>query len=804
MGSVKAIQQVVSIIKKSSRDTRIAAVVVSAMSGVTDQLIEIGMLAASKDPSYKKLLKELQVRHITTLTRLVSPRGRKATLFSLRALFEDLEGVAEGVFLVRELSPGALDYIMSFGERLSAYLLCGALQDRGTAGEYADARAFIRTDNNFSSASVDFETTNKAIRNYFRKHTRLQVVTGFIASSSAGKTTTLGRGGSDYTASILGAALNAKAIEIWTDVSGVMTADPRKVKDSLPIPTMSYEEAAEMSYFGAKVIHPPTMVPAREKNIPILIKNTFEPGAPGTVIGKNTKEGSGLAKGISSIDNVTMLRIEGSGMVGTRGVAGRIFGSLARESVNVILITQASSEHSISIAVRPSEADRARHAIEEEFTLERHAKLIDPLKIERDLSIIALTGEGIKHKHGVAARLFQTLGKNGISAIAIAQGSSELNISTVIPRKDEVKALNAVHRTFFFPDMKTVNIFLVGAGLIGGTLLRQIAIHEKSLRARGFAIRLIGIADAKRMHIDENGIPAGTALKTLGRSRRSMRLGKFLAEVKDSNEPDKVFVDCTASGEVADCYAQLLTAGISVVTPNKKANSGTLQSWRELQRLAHSNGASFLYETNVGAALPVISTLHDLVANGDRIEKIEAVLSGTLSYIFNTFTGDKPFSEIVRTVRELGYSEPDPRMDLNGLDAARKLLILARETGIELELSDVRVESLISKKAARAKTVEKFFEQLKKEDTLYEKKRKIAEKAGRRLRYIATLEKGRAQISLQAVHQSHPFYNLSGSDNIFSFTTKRYSKNPLVIRGPGAGAEVTAGGVFADILRTAR
>ena len=804
MGSPEAIKQVISIIRQPQKDARIAAVVVSAMSGVTDQLIEISARAAIRDATYKGLLKELKSRHAAALSKLTGRRAHKAARSELEALFADLEGVAEGVFLLRELSAGALDYIMSYGERLAAHLLCAALRERAAACEYADARALITTDDSFGGALVDFKTTNKAVKAHFRKHPRLQVVTGFIAATRDRKTTTLGRGGSDYTAAIVGAALSAKAIEIWTDVSGVMTADPRKVKDAFPVPFMSYEEAAEMSYFGAKVIHPPTMVPAREKNIPILIKNTFAPEASGTAITRTVPRHGGFAKGISSVSDIAILQIEGSGMVGTRGIAGRLFGALSRARVNVILITQASSEHSISIGVKPSDAESARHAIEEEFDLERRAKLIDPVKVEHELSIIAVVGEGMKHQHGIAARLFQSLGKNGISVVAIAQGSSEFNISAVIGKKDETKALNAVHRSFFFPELKVVNVFLVGTGLIGGTLLKQIASHEKTLRTRGFVVRLIGVADGKKMHVDEGGIPAASAHNMLARSRSPMRLEKFLHAVQSADMPDKVFVDCTASEEIAVRYAELLSKGISVVTPSKKANSGELSYWQELRKLTGGSGAAFLYETNVGAALPVISTLRDLVGTGDRIVKIEAVLSGTLSYIFNTFTGEKRFSEIVRTVRELGYSEKDPRVDLSGMDAARKILILAREAGVPLELKDVRVESFVSPKAARARSVEAFFEQLEKEDAAFEKKKRGAEKAGKRLRYIATLEKGRARIALKAVSPEHPFYDLSGSDNMFAFTTERYAKTPLVVRGPGAGAEVTAGGVFADILRTAR
>src|SRR3989344_4282467 len=493
MGSVGSLNRVISIVRKTQKGVRTAAVVVSAMNGVTDQLIDIGRRAAKKDDSYKKPMRALEDRHVKTLKALVGKRNQIEALKNVQVLFDALERVVRGVYLIRELSPGALDYLMSYGERLSAHILCEALRSRGIKCEYVNARTLIVTDDYFGQATPHVEKTNRNIRAHFWAHKDLQIVTGFIAATSDGKTTTLGRGGSDYTASIIGAALSAKSIEIWTDVSGVMTADPRKVKDALPVRKISYSEAAEMSYFGAKVIHPPTMVPAREKNIPILIKNTFAPEASGTAITRTVPRHGGFAKGISSVSDIAILQIEGSGMVGTRGIAGRLFGALSRARVNVILITQASSEHSISIGVKPSDAESARHAIEEEFDLERRAKLIDPVKVEHELSIIAVVGEGMKHQHGIAARLFQSLGKNGISVVAIAQGSSEFNISAVIGKKDETKALNAVHRSFFFPELKVVNVFLVGTGLIGGTLLKQIASHEKTLRTRVFVVRLIGV-----------------------------------------------------------------------------------------------------------------------------------------------------------------------------------------------------------------------------------------------------------------------------------------------------------------------
>ena len=805
MGSADSIRQVISVVKKPQRGVKTAAVVVSALGGVTDQLIKVASLAVAKDEKYKELLADIKERHIETVRELVSKRNRKRATTNVRTLLGYLDGVVTGIRLVREFSPGALDYIMSYGERLSAHILTEALLDRGISCEYLNARTIIRTDSNFGSATVDFKTTNKNIKDHFKSHRKLQIVTGFIASTSDKKTTTLGRGGSDYTASILGAALNAKAIEIWTDVSGVMTADPRRVKEALPIGSMTYREAVEMSYFGAKVIHPPTMRPAEEKKIPILIKNTFKPSAPGTIIGSKVTYDGALAKGISSINDVALLQVEGSALPRLRGASGRVFAALAGARINVILITQSSSQQSISFVVMPNDAERAKKAIEEEFALEIYNKLLGNVLMCRDLSIIAVVGEGMKHHSGIAGRLFSTLGRNGINVAAIAQGGSELNISVVIERKDETKALNAIHTGFFFPETKPLNIFLVGAGLIGSTLLSQIAEQEEYLRREyGYTIRVQGIADANKMLFDEDGIDPEDWHERLKASKRRMNIREFVDAAKSVDLPGKVFVDCTASEGIANSYAELLASRISVVTPNKRANSGTLSYYKRLKVLAKKPGVSFFYETNAGAALPVISILRDLQLSGDKIVKIEAVLSGTLSYIFNTFTGKKSFSDAVLKAKKLGFTEPDPREDLRGTDVARKVLILARECGFPLELKDVKVESLLSRRATAPKSIEAFFKVLKKDDTTFEKKKREAEEKGKHLRYIAILQRGKASISLKAVSPLHPFYNMSGSDNIIAFTTRRYNKTPLVVKGPGAGAEVTAAGVFADILRATR
>lgn len=802
VGSPDAIRQIVKIVKKKERDSRIAAVVVSAFSGVTDQLIKIGQLAAKNDETYKEQLADLRRRHSATVKELISKKNLSSSLARVDSLFGYLESAVQGVFLIHELSPGALDYLMSYGERLSAHIVADVLSDKGVRAEYLNARKVITTDEAFGSASVDFGTTNKAIRARFKDRKALQVVTGFIAATVDGKTTTLGRGGSDYTASIVGAALDADVIEIWTDVSGVMTADPRKVKDAFPVSEMSYTEAAEISYFGAKVIHPPTMQPAREKNIPLLIKNTFEPDAPGTIVHAEAKDNGTLAKGITSIGDVAMLRIQGNEMAKLKGAASRLFASLARANINVILITQASSQLSITLAVAGKDADLAQQAIEEEFELERRTSRMDDVIVERDLAVIAVVGEGMRNRPGIAGKLFRTLGTNGINIIALAQGSSELNISLMIKNTDTTKALNAIHSSFFFPKQREINVFLIGTGLIGSTLMRQLSDQREFLeRERGVRVRVIGVGDQRHMRLDEAGIPLSLWRDALSSTKRKTNIKTFIQEMKNMELPNKVFVDCTASEEIARVYGDLLNSGIWIVTPNKRANSGPYSYYQELQNYAAFPGVQFFYETNVGAGLPIINTLNDLRDSGDKVLKIEAVLSGTLSYIFNNFSEKTLFSDVVKEAKEKGFTEPDPRNDLSGEDVARKILILAREAGHKLELKDVALRGLLGKNFSRADTPEKFFSMLEKENVKFEKMRANAAKRGLRLRYIASLEHGKASVGLKAIGKDHPFYDLRGSDNIVAFTTERYKDTPLVVKGPGAGAEVTAGGVLADILR---
>jgi len=777
------------------------ALVFSAFGGVTDLLIQLSQLALEGNLEYKQKLNELEKRHLDAVRELTEVSTQSAILAQVKVQINELEDLLHGIFLVKERSARTLDYVMSFGERLSAFIISAALKDQRIAAEYLDARKVIRTDNHFGQAKVDFHVTNKQITEYFEGHRDLQIITGFIATSQSGETTTLGRSGSDYTAAIFAGALSASALEIWTDVDGMMTADPRLVKKAFTVPQLSYEEAMELSHFGAKVIFPATMQPAMAHQIPIWIKNTFNPSAEGSLISATSTNGK-LIKGISTMKSISLLNVQGSGMLGVVGVSMRLFSTLALQKVNVILISQASSEHSICIAIDTNDALRAKEAIEREFGAEIRERLIDEIKVENELAVIAVVGDGMKHHPGASGQMFGALGKNGVSVVAIAQGSSERNISAVVHQKDVSKALNALHDAFFLSDRKTLHLFLVGTGLIGSTLTRQITSQfEKLAHENKLEIKLIGIANSKKMLFDEKGVQLSSCIQQMKERGDSMCLKSFVDKILEANLPSSVFVDCTSSDEVTHQYAQLLSANISIVTPNKKANSGSYETYSNLKKMAHSKGVRFLYETNVGAGLPVLNTLNDLLLSGDKVVRIEAVLSGTLNFIFSTFSMERKFSEVVAEAKQKGYTEPDPREDLSGADVARKILILARESGVALELRDIAVENLVPQNCRGEITGTDFIEKLKGHDVSFEKLFSAANDRQEKLRYEAVLENGKAHVRLSTVNSAHPFYSLAGSDNIILLTTERYHDRPMVIRGPGAGAEVTAAGVFADVIR---
>ncbi|MBK7872388.1 MAG: bifunctional aspartate kinase/homoserine dehydrogenase I [Saprospiraceae bacterium] len=777
-------------------------VVFSAFGGVTDSLIKMARLAADGDESYFAYFEAFSQRHLDAIKDLLTPSYLEGALPELENNHEVLKNLLYGIFLVREISSRTMDYVLSFGERNSAYIISHVLRQNGLNASYLDARKIIKTDNKFGSAKVDFELTFKKIKEYYTQNTDLQIVTGFVASAKGGLTTTLGRGGSDYTAAILGAGLDAEVIEIWTDVDGVLTADPRKVKKAFTIPTMTYAEAMEMSHFGAKVIYPPTIQPALLKKIPIVIKNTFNPKFVGTFISDKTDSNGRAVKGISSINNIALLTLQGSGLFGAPGTAARLFTSLAKANINVILITQGSSEHSISFAVQPEAAKKARRQVEKEFEYEINNGTVESIKIETDLSVIAAIGENMRYRPGIAGRLFRALGKNGINVVAIAQGSSELNISVVINLSDESKALNALHEAFFLSDVKELHLFVAGTGLIGSALLEQIKQQSKYLKEhRSLEIKVVGMTNSRKMLFDENGIQLDNWKVTLQEKGEPSNFHAFIEKMKSLNLSNTIFVDNTASEAVAKFYENILDASISISTPNKIATSSAFLQYQRLKNIATKRSVQFLYETNVGAGLPVISTLNDLIDSGDRILKIEGVLSGSLSFIFNSYKEGQKFSHIVKEAKKLGYTEPDPRIDLNGIDVRRKLIILARETGLPLEAEDVEIKNILPTSCQQAESVKDFFEALEQEDDNFEKMRIKAASKNKALRMIAKLEDGKAIISLEAVDMSHPFYFLSGSDNMIVFTTERYKERPLVVRGPGAGAEVTAAGIFAEIIK---
>lgn len=802
VGTPARIRGIIEILKDYYSRGEKFTVVFSAFSGITDSLIKMASLAAHGDESYQSLFESFHDRHFTAAHELLNRAYLSQALPELQTNHEVLKNLLYGIFLLREASPRTMDYVLSFGERNSAYLITHALRQHGLNAAYLDARKIVKTDKKFGSAKVNFEETYRKIQEYYSQNSEIQIVTGFVGASKSGLTTTLGRGGSDYTAALLGAGLNASAIEIWTDVDGVLTADPRKVKKAFTIPTMTYAEAMEMSHFGAKVIYPPTIQPALLKKIPLVIKNTFNPSFPGTFVSDKAEANGHPVKGISSINKIALLTLQGSGLFGVPGIAARLFGSLATAHINVILITQGSSEHSISFAVQPEVARKAKRQVELEFEYESNIGIIEPIKIEEELSVIAAIGENMRYSPGIAGRLFRALGKNGINVIAIAQGSSELNISVVINYADEAKGLNALHEAFFLSDTKELHLFIVGTGLIGSTLLHQIAHQAAYLKEKNaLEIKVVGLANSRKMLLDENGIHLQNWKDDLHENGEKTNLSNFIAQMKTLNLPNAIFVDNTAHEEVATLYDTILDASISISTPNKIATSSSYVQYQRLKNIAVNRSVQFLYETNVGAGLPVISTLNDLITSGDRILKIEGVLSGSLSFIFNSFNAETKFSDIVKQAKALGFTEPDPRIDLNGVDVRRKLIILARETGLALEADEVEVQRFLPEICQLAESVDDFMIALEQSDAYFEQIRAEAAVHHQVLRLVAKLEEGKASIGMETVDSSHPFYFLSGTDNMIVFTTERYKDRPLVVRGPGAGAEVTAAGIFAEIIK---
>lgn len=796
------IQSVIDILNGYYKNGEQFTVVFSALGGITDSLISMSKLAAKGKDNYLEEFENYCERHRETAEHLLSGEYLKTALAELEKNENDLRNFLQGIFLLWEASPRAMDYVTSFGERNSAFLISIACQQNGINARFLDARKVIKTDASFGVAKVDFKLTEELVSKHFRENPEIQIVTGFVSSTKGGLTTTLGRGGSDYTAAILAASLGAECIEIWTDVNGVLTADPRKVQKVFTIPEMSYAEAMEMSHFGAKVIYPPTLLPALHKNIPLYIKNTFNPTFEGTHISSKVKKNGDAVRGISSINDISLMTLQGSGLFGVPGIAARLFNSLALAEINIILITQGSSESSITFAVTPKLAKKAKRVVEEAFQFELNEGSIEPIKLETELSVIAIIGENMRYHPGIAGRLFTALGKNGVNCVAIAQGSSELNVSVVINRADEQKGLNALHEAFFLSKTKVLHLFIAGVGLIGSTLLKQIRQQtDYLLEQQSLELRIVGLSNSKKMLFDTNGINLDNWKSDLLASEQTASISGFVEEMKKLNLANSIFVDNTASEQVANQYESILDSSISISTPNKIATSSSYPQYLRLKKIAAKRGVQFLYETNVGAGLPVINTLHDLIHSGDQIVKIEGVLSGSMSFIFNSFDGSEDFSTIVEKAKELGYTEPDPRIDLMGVDIRRKIIILARESGIPLEAKDVVVEQMLPDACIEAKDVETFFAILNKNNNTFTELQSNAAKENKVLRMVATLDNGKAVIGLRAVGADHPFFSLSGSDNMIVFTTKRYNERPLVIRGPGAGAEVTAAGVFAEVIK---
>lgn len=841
VGSASAIEAVGKIIAEQVASGPIV-VVVSAQSGVTNRLHEAALLATTNLSRSLSIVNEIQDRLCALVQELIPPARRARTLAAVRATLLGLQSNLEAVTNLGELSPRSLDLIMSVGELISCEIVTAYCnQALGKVnGEFIDSRSLIATDTTFGNAKVIEDTTYQQCRSVLLpllnqnlgeesgsariellKAPIVPIVPGFIAKGADGSTTTLGRGGSDLTASLIAAALQVQLLEIWTDVDGVLTADPRKVPKVFPLPHISYEEALELSHFGAKVIYAPTMRPVMAKGIPLAIRNTFNAAAAGTVVGfspqssdyQNTDDQNGdrnpsfAITGISSIDSVAVIRIQGNGLIGISGVAARVFQALAKASVNVILITQASSETNICIAVLPGDALRASEALSLEFHFEMGAGLVDPPVLERSLAIVSIVGAAMCRRPGIAGSFFASLGRNGINIIAIAQGSSELSISVVIDRNDEEKALRAIHDEFFTErTTRTLNLAVVGTGLVGKTLLHQIASHHLDLKQTAhLEIRVVGIARSKRGCIVGDGIDPSAWQQTLDAEGEPYSIEQFISKLSSLNLPNCIFVDCTSSDSVAAQYPRLMEHHIAVVTPNKRGQSGTYREYAHLKESSRRYGVPFLFETSVGAGLPVIGTLHDLLKSGDRIRRIEGVLSGTLGFICGELTRGTPYSEAVRTARSRGYTEPDPRDDLCGMDVARKILILARESGYKLELADISVESLVPKICQSANSADQFLEMLPKGDEQMKARSEEARQMGGTLAYVAsfTPDEG-AKTRLTVIKPDHPFSHLKGADNIISFTTDRYSERPLVVQGPGAGAEVTAAGVFADIVRIAQ
>ncbi len=808
VANAENIQKVISIVSEAIKKDK-TVVVVSALGGVTDLLLDAASMASNGNESYNEKLGLFQQRHLDCVNTLIQSDNKTQLITQVEKVCKELNNLFDGIFMLGELTARTKDRIASYGEFLSSQIISVAFEEKKIKSQWKDARDLIQTNAAFGAAVVDYNETNARIKDFINKtDTNLFLIPGFIASDSSGITTTLGRGGSDYTAAIFAAALDATNLEIWTDVSGMMTADPRLCLNAKIIPHIAYQEAMELSHFGAKVIYPPTIQPVMTKNIPVWIKNTFAPNDFGTKISNvnvadSAKNETNIVRGISSINNVSLITLEGSGMIGIPGFSKRLFESLSNERINVILITQSSSEHSISVAIEGDASEKAVNSVNAAFFNEIALQKVEPLKIEKNLSIVALVGENMRNHTGVSGRMFSAMGRNGINIRAIAQGSSEKNISAVIDTNDVKKTINVLHEEFFETTFKQVNVFLAGAGNVGSKLLAQLQQQTSFLMEKmRLNIRLTGIINSKKMLIDESGIDIERWRDSLN-SGEPADLQKFVQTVLDLNLRNSVFVDITANDEVASIYDKLLHKSIAVVACNKVAASSSYDNYRKLKDLSREFNAPFLFETNVGAGLPVISTINDLIHSGDRIHKIEAVLSGTLNFVFNHYDGKRKFAEVVKQAQDEGYTEPDPRLDLGGTDVMRKIMILAREAGECMEMDTIANSSFMPEACMKG-TVSEFYTSMEQYEAHFKELFSNADKAGNKLKFVASFENGKASVGLQHIHPKHDLFHLYGKDNIVLFYTDRYKEQPLVVKGAGAGAEVTASGVFADIIRATK
>ena len=798
VGSATSILSVKKIVEEADEPV---IVVVSALGGITDKLLNASKMAAAGDAGYENEFREIVYRHVE-MVKTVFPKAddQLALQRQVGELLNELKDIFQGIYLIRDLSQKTSDTIVSYGERLSSIIAA-----RLTGAQWFDSRLFIKTEKKHSKHVLDTDLTNKLIRDTFSPLPRLSLVPGFIATDKmTGDVTNLGRGGSDYTAAIIAAALDARSLEIWTDVDGFMTADPRVISTAYTINELSYVEATELCNFGAKVVYPPTIYPVCHKNIPILIKNTFNPQGEGTIIKQEVSNPHSKAiKGISSINDTSLITVQGLGMVGVIGVNYRIFKALAKNGISVFLVSQASSENSTSIGVRNADADLACEVLTEEFAKEIEMGEISPIMAEKNLATVAIVGENMKHTPGIAGKLFGTLGRNGINVIACAQGASETNISFVVDSRFLRKSLNVIHDSFFLSEYQVLNLFICGIGTVGGSLIEQIhSQRQKLMQENGLQLNVVGIADASHVMFSREGFDLGNYREELKEKGQPCSPEVLRDGIIGMNIFNSVFVDCTASADVASLYKDLLSHNVSVVAANKIAASSEYDNYRELKQIARQRGVKFLFETNVGAGLPVINTINDLVHSGDKILKIEAVLSGTLNYIFNKISADVPFSRTIRMAQEERYSEPDPRIDLSGKDVIRKLVILAREAGYRLEQEDVEKHLFVPDDFFQG-SLDEFWEKVPTLDADFEARRRVLEAGQKHWRFVARLADGKASVGLEEVGVGHPFYNLEGSNNIILLTTERYREYPMMIQGYGAGAGVTAAGVFADIMSIA-